>query len=165
MSLAFTCVDGRVSCPTTGVVGSAGSDAIKGMLDAANATQPQGWAGLVGLVVLIFSAAGFIGALQDALDFGVGYTGAACAPGLRVRQSREGMRYTRQRRGPCATFVRSDKPRRPPNTTAIRRPYWAVQVIVVAWYVFFRISLFMVMSPHNLSPTLFPSAPKPSQQE
>jgi len=52
----------------TGVVGSAGSDAIKGMLDAANATQPQGWAGVVGLAVLIFAAAGFVGALQDALD-------------------------------------------------------------------------------------------------
>ena len=52
----------------TGVVGSAGSDAIKGMLDAANAAQPQGWAGLVGLAVLIFAAAGFVGALQDALD-------------------------------------------------------------------------------------------------
>jgi membrane protein len=52
----------------TGVVGSVGSDAIKGMLDADNATQPQGWAGLVGLAVLIFAAAGFVGALQDALD-------------------------------------------------------------------------------------------------
>jgi len=52
----------------TGVVGSAGSDAIKGMLDAPNAKQPQGWAGLVGLAVLVFAAAGFVGALQDALD-------------------------------------------------------------------------------------------------
>ena len=31
-------------------------------------TQPEGWAGLVGLAVLIFAAAGFVGALQDALD-------------------------------------------------------------------------------------------------
>ena len=52
----------------TGVVGSTGSDAIKGMLDAADAAQPQGWAGLVGVAVLIFAAAGFVGALQDALD-------------------------------------------------------------------------------------------------
>jgi membrane protein len=38
------------------------------MLDAPNAKQPQGWAGLVGLAVLVFAAAGFVGALQDALD-------------------------------------------------------------------------------------------------
>ena len=38
------------------------------MLDAADAAQPQGWPGLVGLAVLVFAAAGFVGALQDALD-------------------------------------------------------------------------------------------------
>ena len=58
----------RLTDEFAGVVGSAGSDAIKGMLDAADAAQPQGWPGLVGLAVLIFAAAGFVGALQDALD-------------------------------------------------------------------------------------------------
>jgi membrane protein len=52
----------------TGVVGSTGSDAIKQMLDAAGTTDPKGWAGLIGLAVLIFAAAGFVGSLQDALD-------------------------------------------------------------------------------------------------
>ena len=51
-----------------GVVGSSGSDAIKGMLDATGTAQPEGWPGLVGIAVLIFAAAGFVGALQDALD-------------------------------------------------------------------------------------------------
>src|SRR5262245_7965259 len=46
-----------------GVVGSAGSDAIKGMLDAADTGQLQGWAGLIGIAVLIFAAAGFVGSL------------------------------------------------------------------------------------------------------
>lgn len=52
----------------TGVVGSTGSDAIKQMLDAAGTADPKGWAGLMGLAVLIFAAAGFVGSLQDALD-------------------------------------------------------------------------------------------------
>ena len=51
-----------------GVVGPTGSDAIRQMLDAAGAAQPEGWAGLVGLAVLLFAAAGFVGSLQDALD-------------------------------------------------------------------------------------------------
>ena len=52
----------------SGVVGPTGSDAIRQMLDAAGAAQPEGWAGLVGLAVLLFAAAGFVGSLQDALD-------------------------------------------------------------------------------------------------
>jgi membrane protein len=51
-----------------GVIGPAGSDAIKQMLDAADKAEPQGWTGLVGIVVLLFAAAGFVGSLQDALD-------------------------------------------------------------------------------------------------
>src|SRR5262249_15682814 len=37
----------------SGVVGPTGSDAIKQMLDAAGTMQPEGWAGLVGLAVLL----------------------------------------------------------------------------------------------------------------
>ena len=44
----------------SGVVGPTGSDAIKQMLDAAGTVQPEGWAGLVGLAVLLFAAAGFV---------------------------------------------------------------------------------------------------------
>jgi membrane protein len=51
-----------------GVIGPAGSDAIKQMLDAVGTAQPQGWAGLVGIAVLLFAATGFVGSLQDALD-------------------------------------------------------------------------------------------------
>jgi membrane protein len=51
-----------------GVIGPAGSDAIKQMLDAAGTNQPHGWAGFIGLAVLLFAAAGFVGSLQDALD-------------------------------------------------------------------------------------------------
>ena len=49
-----------------GLIGPTGSDAIKQMLDAAGTAQPQGWAGLVGIAVLLFAAAGFVGSLQDA---------------------------------------------------------------------------------------------------
>jgi membrane protein len=52
----------------TGVIGPSGSDAIKDMLNAASTAQPEGWAGLIGLAVLLFAAAGFVGSLQDALD-------------------------------------------------------------------------------------------------
>lgn len=52
----------------TGVIGPGGSDAIKQMLDAAGTAQPQGWAGLLGIAVLLFAATGFVGSLQDALD-------------------------------------------------------------------------------------------------
>src|SRR4029078_13063004 len=38
-----------------GVIGPAGADAIKQMLDAAGTAQSQGWAGLVGLAVLVFA--------------------------------------------------------------------------------------------------------------
>jgi membrane protein len=51
-----------------GVIGPSGSGAIKDMLNAAGTAQPEGWAGLIGLAVLLFAAAGFIGSLQDALD-------------------------------------------------------------------------------------------------
>jgi membrane protein len=50
------------------VIGPAGSGAIQEMLQAAGTSQPEGWAGLVGLGVLLFAAAGFVGSLQDALD-------------------------------------------------------------------------------------------------
>ena len=50
------------------VIGPAGSDAIKQMLDAAGTAQPQGWSGLVALGVLLFAATGFVGSLQEALD-------------------------------------------------------------------------------------------------
>ena len=52
----------------SGVIGPSGSDAIKDMLNAAGTAQPEGWAGLIGLAVLLFAAAGFVGSLQDALD-------------------------------------------------------------------------------------------------
>jgi membrane protein len=51
-----------------GVIGPSGSDAIKEMLDAAGTAQPEGWAGLVALAVLLFAATGFVGGLQEALD-------------------------------------------------------------------------------------------------
>ena len=51
-----------------GVIGPSGSDAIKELLDAAGTAQPQGWAGLVAIAVLLFAATGFVGGLQDALD-------------------------------------------------------------------------------------------------
>ena len=50
------------------VIGPAGSDAIKQMLDAAGTAQPEGWAGLIGFAVLLFAATGFVGSLQEALD-------------------------------------------------------------------------------------------------
>jgi membrane protein len=51
-----------------GVIGPSGSDAIKEMLHAAGTAQPEGWAGLVAIAVLLFAATGFVGGLQDALD-------------------------------------------------------------------------------------------------
>ena len=50
------------------VIGPAGSEAIRQMLDAAGTAQPEGWSGLVALGVLLFAAAGFVGSLQDVLD-------------------------------------------------------------------------------------------------
>jgi YihY family inner membrane protein len=38
------------------------------MLHAAGTAQPHGFTGLVGIAVLLFAAAGFVGSLQDALD-------------------------------------------------------------------------------------------------
>jgi len=52
----------------SGVIGPSGSGAIKDMLNAAGTAQPEGWAGLIGLAVLLFAAAGFVSSLQDALD-------------------------------------------------------------------------------------------------
>lgn len=46
----------------SGVIGPSGSGA------AAGTAQPEGWAGLIGLAVLLFAAAGFVSSLQDALD-------------------------------------------------------------------------------------------------
>jgi membrane protein len=51
-----------------GVIGPSGSTAIQDMLNAAGTGQPKGWAGLIGLAVLLFAAAGFVGSMQDALD-------------------------------------------------------------------------------------------------
>jgi membrane protein len=51
-----------------GLIGPAGSDAIKQMLDAAGTDQPKGWTGVVGVAILLFAAAGFVGSLQAALD-------------------------------------------------------------------------------------------------
>jgi len=50
------------------VIGPSGSDAIREMLDAAGTSQPEGWAGLVAIAVLLFAATGFVSGLQDALD-------------------------------------------------------------------------------------------------
>ena len=52
----------------SGVIGPFGSGAINDMLNAAGTAQPEGWAGLIGVAVLLFAAAGFVGSLQDALD-------------------------------------------------------------------------------------------------
>ena len=52
----------------SGVIGPSGSGAITDMLNAAGTAQPEGWAGLIGVAVLLFAAAGFVGSLQDALD-------------------------------------------------------------------------------------------------
>lgn len=52
----------------SGVIGPSGSGAINDMLNAAGTAQPEGWAGLIGLAVLLFAAAGFVSSLQDALD-------------------------------------------------------------------------------------------------
>jgi membrane protein len=38
------------------------------MLDAAGTAQIESWSGLIGLLVLLFAATGFVGALQNALD-------------------------------------------------------------------------------------------------
>jgi membrane protein len=58
----------KLSGEVASVIGPAGSGAIQQMLDAAGTGQPQGWAGFVGLAVLLFAATGFVGSLQDALD-------------------------------------------------------------------------------------------------
>ena len=57
-----------VTSEIAGVIGPSGSSAIKDMLNAAGTGQPKGWAGLIGLAVLLFAAAGFVGSRQDALD-------------------------------------------------------------------------------------------------
>jgi membrane protein len=50
------------------VIGPTGSDAIKQMLDAAGTAQTESWSGIMGLLVLLFAATGFVGSLQNALD-------------------------------------------------------------------------------------------------
>jgi membrane protein len=57
-----------ITSEISGVIGPSGSGAIKDMLNAAGTAQPEGWAGFIGLAVLLFAAAGFVGSLQDALD-------------------------------------------------------------------------------------------------
>jgi membrane protein len=63
-----TAVTESLTSELAGVIGPSGSGAIKDMLNAAGTEQPEGWAGLIGLAVLLFAAAAFIGSLQDALD-------------------------------------------------------------------------------------------------
>lgn len=58
----------RLTSEFIGVIGAAGSDAIKQMLEAAGTSEPEGWTGLLGTALLIFAAAGFVGSLQSALD-------------------------------------------------------------------------------------------------
>jgi membrane protein len=58
----------RITAQFSGIIGPAGSGAIQQMLQAAGTGEPQGWAGAIGLGVLLFAAAGFVGSLQDALD-------------------------------------------------------------------------------------------------
>lgn len=50
------------------LIGPAGSDAIRQMLDAAGTAQTETWSGLIGFLVLLFAATGFVGSLQAALD-------------------------------------------------------------------------------------------------
>jgi membrane protein len=50
------------------LIGPTGSDAIRQMLDAAGTAQTESWSGLVGFLVLLFAATGFVGSLQAALD-------------------------------------------------------------------------------------------------
>jgi membrane protein len=63
-----TAVTESLTSEISGVIGPSGSGAINDMLNAAGTVQPEGWAGLIGLAVLLFAAAGFVGSLQDALD-------------------------------------------------------------------------------------------------
>jgi membrane protein len=58
----------RLTGELIGVIGPTGSDAIRQMLDAAGTAQTESWSGIVGLMVLLFAATGFVGALQNALD-------------------------------------------------------------------------------------------------
>ena len=50
------------------LIGPTGSDAIRQMLNAAGTAQTESWSGLVGFLVLLFAATGFIASLQAALD-------------------------------------------------------------------------------------------------
>jgi membrane protein len=63
-----TAVAESVTREMSAVIGPSGSRAIKDMLNAAGDAQLEGWSGLIGLAVLLFAAAGFVGSLQDALD-------------------------------------------------------------------------------------------------
>ena len=58
----------RLTGELISLIGPTGSDAIKQMLDAAGTAQTESWSGIVGLLVLLFAATGFVGALQNALD-------------------------------------------------------------------------------------------------
>jgi membrane protein len=50
------------------LIGPTGSDAIRQMLEAAGTGQTESWSGLVGFLVLLLAATGFVGSLQAALD-------------------------------------------------------------------------------------------------
>ena len=58
----------RLTGELISLIGPTGSDAIKQMLDAAGTAQTESWAGIMGLLVLLFAATGFVGSLQNALD-------------------------------------------------------------------------------------------------
>jgi membrane protein len=58
----------RLTNEFIGVIGPSGSEAIKQMLDVAGTAQPEGWAGLLAIALLIVAAAGFVSSLQSALD-------------------------------------------------------------------------------------------------
>ena len=58
----------RLTGELISLIGPTGSDAIKQMLDAAGTAQTESWSGILGLLVLLFAATGFVGALQNALD-------------------------------------------------------------------------------------------------
>jgi membrane protein len=58
----------RLTHEFVNLIGPTGSDAIRQMLDAAGTAQTASWSGLVGFLVLLFAATGFVGSLQAALD-------------------------------------------------------------------------------------------------
>ena len=63
-----TAAVGRLTGELISLIGPTGSDAIRQMLDAAGTAQTESWSGIIGLLVLLFAATAFVGALQNALD-------------------------------------------------------------------------------------------------